>query len=113
MNRHVFALRAVFVCGAALLAATVVLQPSVEAGDYFFPVTPGPIFVGGPDGAGKAEEVPGKEYSHTDWFSVYHGLGDPELDNAEDHDAFAAADPLQIVSWDGLIGPQQFPARCL
>ena len=55
------------------------------------------------------EKVYGKEYSHTDWFSVYHGLapyaiGDPNLVNVEDHDAFATPDPLQVVSWDGLAG---------
>ncbi len=101
----VFILHAVFVCGVALLAMTVAFSPSADAGDYFLPGPTGPIFIGGDDGAGEVGEVPGKEYSHTDWFSVYHSFGDPELDNAEDHDAFATPDPLQIVSWDGLPGP--------
>jgi len=94
----------------AVAAATLVVSP-LGAGDYYTTVPFLPTVKIGPDaeGATKVEEVYGKEYSHTDWFSVYHGLaphpmGDPNLLNVEDHDAFAGADPLQVVSWDGLPG---------
>lgn len=100
-------------CVAALIACP------VHAGDYYFPVVGFPPVLIGPDpegdpaaGTTRVDTVPGKEYSHTDWFSVYHGAlpagagpGDPNLINVEDHDAFAVADPLQVVSWDGKPGP--------
>ena len=85
---------------------------AAQAGDYYSAVPFLPTVSIGVDaeGATPVETVYGKEYSHTDWFSVYHGLppyaiGDPNLVNVEDHDAFASPDPLQVVSWDGKPGP--------
>jgi len=88
--------------GGALLIAS-----QADAGDYYSTVPFLPTVKIGPDseGATEVEKVYGKEYSHTDWFSVYHSLADPNLLNVEDHDAFAVPDPLQVVSWDGLPGP--------
>jgi hypothetical protein len=91
----------------ALLVGVCFLTDAAVAGDYYSSVPFLPTVKIGPDseGATEAGTVYGKEYSHTDWFSVYHGLFDPNLVNAEDHDAFAVADPLQVVSWDGQAGP--------
>jgi hypothetical protein len=93
------------------LAAMALLVGEALAGDYYTSVPFLPSVKTGPDaeGATPVDKVYGKEYSHTDWFSVYHGfapypMGDPNLLNVEDHDAFAAPDPLQVVSWDGMPG---------
>ena len=95
----------------AVAVAAVLLACTAQAGDYYSSVPFLPTVSIGVDseGATPVETVYGKEYSHTDWFSVYHGLspyaiGDPNLVNVEDHDAFATPDPLQVVSWDGLPG---------
>ncbi len=106
------------VCGAettaiiALAAVVALAAGTARAGDYYSAVPFLPTVSIGVDseGATPVGKVYGKEYSHTDWFSVYHGLspypiGDPNLVNVEDHDAFASPDPLQVVSWDGLPGP--------
>jgi len=73
------------------------------AGDYYTSVPVLPAVKIGPaaTGATPAKDVFGKEYSHTDWFSLFMSGGDPRITNVEDHDAFAAPDPLQVVSWDG------------
>jgi hypothetical protein len=96
---------------AAGLTGMALFVGNALAGDYYTSVPYLPTVKIGPDaeGATPVETVYGKEYSHTDWFSVYHGLaphpmGDPNLLNVEDHDAFAAPDPLQVVSWDGIRG---------
>ncbi len=96
----------------AFLVASTVVDSAAQGGDYYSKVTFPPMVKIGLDseGATRVEEVLGKEYSHSDWFSVYHGLaphpfGDPNLLNVEDHDAFAGADPLQVVSWDGTPDP--------
>lgn len=93
--------------GLAMLAGACIHTHPAVAGDYYTTVPLVPTVKIGPDseGATHAHTTFGKEYSHTDWFSVYHSLGDPNIVNAEDHDAFAAADPLQVVSWDGAPGP--------
>lgn len=96
---------------SAGLAATALFVGDAFAGDYYTSVPFLPTVKIGPDAEGvtPVDKVYGKEYSHTDWFSVYHGLapypmGDPNLVNVEDHNAFAAPDPLQVVSWDGIRG---------
>lgn len=45
----------------------------------------------GSEGPMPVDELFGKEYSHTNWFSVYHTIGapsDPNTVNVDDHNAF-------------------------
>jgi len=90
-----------------VISATFVLPLSFDtnalAGDYYTSVPFLPTVKIGPDseGATRADTVYGKEYSHTNWTLAF----DPRIDNNTDHDAFAAPDPLQVVSWDGIPGP--------
>ena len=92
---------------ALLLLGVVCHGEKILAGDYYTSVPFLPTVSIGVDseGATPSDRAYGKEYSHTDWFTVYHSLGDPNVVNVEDHDAFAGADPLQMVSWDGIPGP--------
>jgi hypothetical protein len=86
-----------------ILIATLMASAS-SAGDYYtkVPFLPTVIVGSSGEGATPANEAYGKEYSHNDWLSVYHALGDPNLVSVADHDAFGVADPLQVVSWDGI-----------
>ena len=78
---------------------------TINAGDYYNSVPfAGSVTIGG-NGATKAPDVFGKEYSHTNWSEVFAGGGDPRLVNIDDHNAFAMSDSGQVVSWDGLMGP--------
>lgn len=83
----------------------VCIAGTAEAGDYYTKVPFTPTLKIGGTGATPVGETFGKEYSHTDWFSAFLASSDPRLVNVEDHDAFAVADPMQIVSWDGSPGP--------
>jgi hypothetical protein len=78
-----------------------------QAGDYYKSVPfLGTVKIGvDSEGATPVGEVYGKEYSHSDWLSVFLGGGDPNVVNIDDHNAFGVPDPLQVVSWDGLPGP--------
>lgn len=78
---------------------------TAEAGDYYTAVPFTPTLKIGGTGATPVDETFGKEYSHTDWFSVYLSPADPRFVNFEDHDAFATPDFTQVVSWDGSPGP--------
>ncbi len=104
-------------CLGLVLGAYLLLTGQAEnlmAGDYYTSIPYLPTVKIGPDaeGATPVEEVYGKEYSHTNWRRVVDPpaggpAGDPNLVNIEDHDAFGVPDPLQVVSWDGLVsGPE-------
>jgi len=98
MNRRVLIGAVVMVAMASWFGG------NLFAGDYYTSVPIVPTIKIGPDSEGAAppEEVFGKEYSHTDWFTLFSSGGDPRLTNIEDHDSFATPDPLQVVSWDGI-----------
>ena len=91
---------------AAAFALAAATSGVVQGGDYYSSVPFLPSISIGMDseGATAVGDVYGKEYSHTNWFAVYHSPGDPNVINIADHDAFASPDPLQVVSWDGLAG---------
>jgi hypothetical protein len=89
-----------------VLCAMTMLVGFAQGHDYYttVPTLPTVKIGSGAEGATPASTVMGKEYSHTNWLEVYQGGGDPNLVNVDDHDASAAADPLQVVSWDGIAG---------
>lgn len=89
-------------CATGLLVATLFTTNSL-ADDYYSKVPFLPTVKINPEGEGATDVglVYGKEYSHTNPGAV----GDPRLENADDHDAGGVFDPAQVVSWDGLPGP--------
>ena len=111
MIAFVSALRAAVLRGTLPLAIALLASCTLYAGDYYTPVPYSGALIGkDSEGATPVEKVPGKEYSHTNWFRVVHPpvggppAGDPNLVNVDDHNAFGVPDPLQVVSWDGLLG---------